>query len=267
MSAESDVESICDTLADRPSFSVTHGKRKFLICGCSHGGLALDLALDAIVKFKEDFRPDFTCHLGDWTDTTAWRAGAKGTSDEGADVAADMERGLGFLSRLRPQAVFIGNHEHRIYRHADHPNAIVREAARSTISSIREFMELDLGGARLVETYDWDTAWLRMGNYLIGHGISFSENAVRDHAERVGNCIIAHLHRQEVNRGRRSDSPTCVSVGYLGDRPKFKYADLHPSRYRWQVGWCYGEFTDNHVEWQLHKIHTSGNERIQYDSV
>lgn len=56
--------------------------KKFLVVGCSHGQMADPKALAAVLKFKESFKPHFTAHLGDAFDTTAFRAGAKGTRDE-----------------------------------------------------------------------------------------------------------------------------------------------------------------------------------------
>ena len=57
--------------------NITKARRRFLLCGCSHGQLASRSALNALLKFKADFRPHFTAHLGDFCDTTAWRSGAR----------------------------------------------------------------------------------------------------------------------------------------------------------------------------------------------
>jgi hypothetical protein len=260
MSATSDVESICDALcapvapATPPTFSVTHATKKFMLVGCSHGQLALRSALEMALKFKADYKPDLTAHLGDFTDTTAWRSGAHDTKDEGASVADDMESGLRFLEMLCPDLVIIGNHEARIYKNAEHPNALIAEAARSTIANLREVIVDELG-AIFVETYDLRRSWVRMGPALIGHGVFWNENAIRDHADFLAqDCVIAHLHRHGVERARTLGGATGYCVGYLGDRDKFNYAHLRKATEKWTVGFAYGEYCDAFWDINLRKI-------------
>lgn len=243
------------------SVSITRPWKKFLICGCSHGELADEVAISAILKFKQDFNPEKTIHLGDAFDTTPFRTGASGTKDECATVSRDIAAGCAFLEQLSPNLFFVGNHEQRWYRDAQRPNALVKHAAQKTIEEVQGF--LDDIGCEFEQEYNWN-AWRMLGNYKVGHGISFNENAVRDHAERAGNCIIAHLHRQEVAHGRRLDHPTCVSVGYLGDPEKFTYADLWPGKMKWNTGWLYGEYAENETIWQLHRHKTPGTGQREY---
>jgi hypothetical protein len=235
---------------------ITIRPRKFIAAGCSHGGLALRSALDGLLKFKEEYKPHVTAHLGDATDTSCWRAGARDTKDEGESVEDDMASGLGFLQLLRPDVFCLGNHEFRIWKHADHPNAIIREAARATIAHMREVITQEIG-ARFIETYDIERSWVRIGPALMGHGWMFNENAIRDHAEYVGtDCIIAHLHRQGLERARQVRGATGWCVGYLGDREKFGYAHARKATSKWTVGFAYGEFTDKWINVNLHRITT-----------
>jgi hypothetical protein len=220
---------------------------------CSHGELIDPTAEPAILNFCADFKPHTIAHLGDWCDTQAWRQGAKGTKDETHSIADDINAGLIFLSKLRPTIVFNGNHEHRIWRALTSPNAIIAHAACVTIHRIREFMEDQ--HAKFIEGYDWSTSWAWLGDRLIGHGISFSQNALRDHAQKVGNCFIGHLHIQESACALARGGPNCACVGYLGQEDKFTYADGWASRMRWQTGWIFGEYTDNQTVWQHHKHH------------
>ena len=184
----------------------------------------------------------------------AWRSGARDSKDEGASVSDDLLTGLGFLEKLEPQAVFIGNHEARIYKHAEHPNAIVREAARSTLSELRKAITQELK-AKFVETYEVTKSWLEMGDTMIGHGFMFNENAIRDHAEFHGrNVIIAHLHRQGMERARASRGATGYCVGYLGNSEKFTYADTHKAKAKWTQGFAYGEFSESYTSVNLFTI-------------
>lgn len=226
--------------------------KKFLIVGCSHGQLADPAALNAVLAFKRHYEPHKTIHLGDFIDTSAWRSGAKGSADEAESVADDVEAGLVFLDQLRPNLVFNGNHEHRLWKHAQKPNAIIAHSAAVTISHLSGFIEGELK-AEYVKDYVLEKSWRWLGNYLIGHGFFYNMHAVKKHADRMGNSIFAHLHRQEIARGDRSDRPTGVCIGYLGQRDKFTYADLWESRFRWDTGWCFGEYTDSDCNWQLHR--------------
>jgi predicted phosphodiesterase len=59
-------------------------------------------ARDAVLKFREAYKPKHTIHLGDFIDTKALRVGAAGTQDESEPIRPDMESGLEFLTNLRP---------------------------------------------------------------------------------------------------------------------------------------------------------------------
>jgi hypothetical protein len=241
--------------------AVVRSWKRFIACGCSHGELADPTALEAVVKFREEYKPDKVIHTGDAFDTAQFRSGCEGTMDEILTVEDDVNAGCDFLERLQPTLFFVGNHEWRWYKDARKPNALVRHAARKTIEELREFLKVLR--CDMVETYDWES-WRMIGNYKIGHGISFNENAVRDHAERVGNCFIAHLHRQEVAHGRRDDRPVCVSMGYLGDAAKFTYADQWPGKMKWNTGWIWGEYCDDECLWNLHRHITPASKPKPY---
>lgn len=240
--------------------------KKFLFCGCSHGKLANTEALDAVVKFRQSYKPDKVIHAGDFIDTSAWRAGARGGPDESESVCDDILHGLSFLERLKPTLVFNGNHEIRLWKHAAKPNAIVAHAAAQTIYQLREFISGELH-AEYVEDYVYEESWRKMGNYLLGHGFSHSTHAVKKHADEIGNTMFCHLHRIEVVRGTRLDRPVAICAGYLGDRDKFTYSDLWSSRFRWGNGWVYGEYCDNQVEWNLHHHTDQTNVPKQFQSV
>lgn len=227
--------------------------KRFIVCGCSHGELIDPTAEKALLAFRDSYKPDIVAHLGDCCDTQAWRAGAKGSPDETHSVADDIETGLNFLNRLRPTIFFNGNHEFRIWRAVQSPNAIIAHAASLTVKRFRDFME-DIQ-CRYVESYDWQTSWAWLNDdTLMGHGIAFNQNAVRDHAIKLGrNCFISHLHIQDTASALVHGGPWCSCTGYLGQWDKFGYADLWPSKMRWQTGFIYGEKTDTQIKWQHYR--------------
>jgi hypothetical protein len=81
------------------------GWQKFLACTCTHGSEADPRALDAILRLREAWKPDFVLHLGDAIDVRNMRAGARRDStdpDYGASMTDDVLQGLSFLKELSP---------------------------------------------------------------------------------------------------------------------------------------------------------------------
>ena len=150
--------------------------------GCSHGDLIDHNASAAVLAFKDKYKPHTTVHLGDFLDTAAFRSGAKGTEDESRDIAPDFNAGLTFIKKLRPQIILNGNHEARLWRLADHHNAIVSECAQGLIERIRTAAAICK--AEYVE--DWSIrAYRTLGNYKLMHGYMYGENACRDQIGRA----------------------------------------------------------------------------------
>lgn len=216
--------------------------KRFLAVSCSHGNLADPNALKAVLKFKAAWKPHRVIHLGDVFDFSSLRSGADGTNDEGTDLFDDFHAGTRFLQQLEPTDVFIGNHCDRAYKLAQSNRAKVAYAAGRLISDYETLVKDELK-AKLYP-YDIDEGWLNLGDTLFGHGYMFNELAVRDHAEAFGKCVIGHLHRVGMHRGRRRDLATCYCVGYLGTRELFTYGKARRARQSWSQGFAWGEYND-----------------------
>jgi hypothetical protein len=230
--------------------NITRKWKRLLAVGCSHGDKIDPIARAAILNFKEHWKPHTTIHLGDFVDTAAFRAGAKGTSDESEPISPDFQAGLDFLKDLRPQLVFCGNHEARLWRLRCHHNAIISQLSNDLIERIRT--RVALCKADLVE--DWSVrAFRTVGNYKFGHGYMFGENACRDHAEAHGNIVFAHTHRAGMAKGRRDDSPTGYCVGTLSNIPNMDYAGARRATLSWAGGFVWGEYTSDRCVLWLHE--------------
>jgi hypothetical protein len=235
----------------------TKSWKRFMVVGCSHGDLIDPTAAEAVLKFKANWKPQKTVHLGDFVDTAAFRAGAKGTNDESRPISPDIEAGLLFLNRLRPDLIFNGNHEARLWRLQEHHNAIVADCAAQIVNRIR--MAATRLKAELVE--DWGIrAWRKIGNYSVGHGYLFGEQFLRDTAESHGNTIIAHAHRAGMAKGRRDDSPTAYCVGTLSNIPNMDYAGARRSTLSWSGGLVWGEYCNDRAVCWLHEQPQTQNE-------
>ena len=228
--------------------NVKQNWKRFLVVGCSHGQLADPKALRAVLEFKKRWRPEFTAHLGDAIDCTAFRSGAKGQHDETEPVSPDLAAGLAFLDALRPQVYLFGNHEDRLTTLSKHFNAIVSGYASALLDAISDQCKKS---KTLIIPYGYRQEY-QLGNYKLMHGAIYSEHAARDNAEIHGNCIVAHCHRAMMSTGRRSDCPTGVSVGCLMDPAQAGYAKLRKSTYAWSQGFAWGEYSDKQTVVWLH---------------
>jgi hypothetical protein len=223
---------------------------KFVAAGCSHSTFACPRATDALIGFCERYKPEVRIDLGDVHDFTAFRAGAKGTKDESASIADDFNAGVAWLKRYRPTHRTLGNHDHRIFKLIDHPNAIVAHCAGKVIEDLRQ---VDEANGTIVRPYHMKNGWFTFGDTKFGHGWMYNMQAVRDHAETFGKCVIAHLHVPQEARGRRDDDPISWCVGTLGDPEKFTYAHANRNWLSWAHGFVWGEFNEEHCVVRLER--------------
>ncbi len=224
--------------------------RRLLAVGCSHGNHADDTALAAVLRFRDAWKPHHVVHLGDFVDMTAFRAGARGNNDESAPLAPDVDGGLDFLAALRPTLILCGNHEARLWKWAQHHNAIVAECAGHIIQRI-ETRARKLK-AELVE-YRGVWAGRRLGGHFFTHGSVYGENATRDMAEMHGPVVHAHTHRCAVAKGRRDDNPTGYCVGTLTAAANMDYAAARRATLAWSQGFVWGEVCDDAAMLWLHE--------------
>lgn len=211
--------------------------------------------MDAVIRFRAAFKPDVCIHLGDAFDVTALRSGAKGTPDEGKPLKPDIDGGIRFLRRLRPDVFFWGNHEDRIANLQYHHNAIVQMLAQELNGNIAGVCT-ELGAD--VVPYDGIYQGRHYGGVRYMHGCMYSENAVRDHAETFGNVVFAHTHRAGMAVGRRSDHPRGLCVGTLTNIPCMDYAKCRRSTLGWSQGLVWGYFKGNQSQLWLHENARTG---------
>ena len=224
--------------------------KRVMALGCSHGVYADPVAVDAVLRFRDEFEPSVVVHLGDAIDVTALRSGARGTADEGKRLEPDVDQGITFLQQLRPTVYLWGNHEDRLWRLRDHPNAIVSYAAIQIANALNETCR------KLkckVVPYTGIYQGVVCGGVRFMHGVMYSENAVRDHAESFGACVFAHTHRAGMAVGRRSDFPIAFCVGTLSKMENMDYAKARRSTLSWSQGFVFGEFNDRRCQLWLHE--------------
>lgn len=223
--------------------NTARGYKRFLAVGCSHGSLVNWKAVEKVLQFKARFKPHRTIHLGDVMDYAAFRNGAHGTRDEAVAIGPDIDSGVRMIEELRPTDVLIGNHDDRVWRLSGHYNAVIAHAAgcaREDFLLACKHVKVE----RLVDHYDINRSWLMLGDAKLLHGWMYSENALRDHAEHFGKCIMAHLHTAGMASGRRSDHPIAYCTGTLADIPAMEYAKARRATARWSYGFVWGYYND-----------------------
>ena len=221
--------------------AVNRGWKRLFAVGCSHGHLADKEALETVLGFKERWKPELTIHLGDFMDLGALMGMGRAADEVADDLAYDYTKGMEFLNALEPQTVFLGNHEDRVWKLLNHRNELISWCA----SKIKSDLEKGVRKLKseLIE-YDLESGWRKFGDCSFGHGYMFNESAIRDHAEFVGKCCIAHLHRPGIARARRHGGATGICVGTLANIPMMKYAKLNKARAMWNHGFVYGEYCE-----------------------
>lgn len=228
--------------------------------GCSHGNMIDLTAAAAAFEFKKRFKPKRIFHLGDWCDTAALRAGAKGTSDEGKPIGSDIDEGLLFLEKLGVTDCTMGNHDERPWRYLGHHNAMIRELGEELVKGINARMKRL--GIKWVNTWDI-RSFIQAYGYKWMHGYMYNENVARDHAEAHGNVVFAHAHTAMMQKGRRDDNPTGFCVGTLSDIPNMDYAKNRRKTLSWSQAIIYGEGHGNTMGWiQLYENGQNGPWRL-----
>jgi hypothetical protein len=215
--------------------------------GCTHGHLADQSLLNQILDFETRWKPHTRIHLGDAIDLACLRSGAIGTADDAADPEGDLNDGLAFISRYRPQVYLLGNHEARLTSLMESPRAIVSALACRIYQQI-----LDRAKEIRCEVvpYSFQNGWRQYGDALFGHGYMINEQSVRDHAEAIcqgsaSKVVLAHLHRVTQAEGRNRAHPTGYCVGWLGRTEEMGYAATRRATTSWSRGFAYGEYCDN----------------------
>lgn len=235
--------------------------------GCTHAQLMLPQAYDALETVFDKWKPKVIGHLGDYIDTTALRAGADGSRDEGEDIGLDLEAGFDFLNwyfgrKASVKVLTLGNHDIRPERFLGHPNAMKRYLAEAMQERTQStFKRLGL----TVLPYDIKRGWFDYSGALWGHGYMVGEQAVRDHAEMTAReTYIAHLHRIEERFGRSLGSPMCRCIGWLGDEHKAGYARHRRATLAWSNGFILTEHNGKETHaWQI-RMDESGKFRMPF---
>ena len=222
----------------------TKGWSRWLACSCTHGSEADPRALDAILRLRDAWKPQFVAHLGDAIDARALRAGARRDSDStdyAASLMDDLLQGLSFLRELRPNILLLGNHEARLTDLAHSPNAVLSYAAGNVMSRIED--EMAKIKCRIIPYAGvHKKAMFMLGDTGLMHGSAYGVSAARDTAEYTGHSIVmGHTHRVAMESARIHARAVGWNIG-CGIKLDIPYSSARRQTLGWRHAAAYGHY-------------------------
>ena len=218
---------------------------RFMAVGCSHGKHIDPVSKKVVLDVRKKWirSGDLMIHLGDFTDTAAFRSGARGIdADSSEPVAPDIDGGLQFLRELRPDVVLCGNHEARLWSLRESPNAVIAYASHRAVEAIEEGCQKI--GTRLLP-YDGINQVYKRADLTFLHGTWYAEAATRDYAEAYGGTVIhAHTHRPFYAPGRTYSKSQGFCVGTLTRMRSMGYSLNRRATMAWGQALVMGEFRE-----------------------
>lgn len=231
---------------------------KFVFFSDNHGDMQDDDTVLALTRFLADFSPDIKIHGGDGFDIRSLRKNAIG-AEEYNSMDRDIEMGLEFLEKTKPDVYHYGNHEHRLFKAIESSgNGIVRDYCKGVIRDIE--YTLRKNGCKLILPYHAEDGVFEMGPISTCHGYSVNQNSVREHAvhysPRGGATLIGHLHTIMQANAKRHKGVVGFCGGALCNKKKMGYAHINLNTSSWGNGWLYGWVKGK--DWKVLQAHKVG---------
>lgn len=228
--------------------SKTKGWQRWMACACTHGAEADPRALDAILRLREAWKPQFVAHLGDSIDVRAMRSGARRDSDStdhSASLMDDLLQGISFLRELRPNVLLLGNHEARLADLSHSPNAVLAFAAHNVMARIEQ--EMTKIRCRIIPYLGVHKKCMFMlGDTGLLHGAAYGISAARDTAEYTGHSIVmGHTHRIAAESARIHARAVGWNIG-CGIKLDIAYAAHRRQSLGWRHAAAYGHYNGSH---------------------
>lgn len=221
--------------------------QKWVAVGDNHGALVDKESRRAFLKFVAHWKPDLRVHLGDCFDFAGLRSGISNEDSAAADdLRSDLIAGFSFLEAYAPNVYLIGNHEDRLWRIRDtHTRGVMRYAAGDVIDRIK--LQCRRTKTKLFK-YHAENGVYRVadGHLAFAHGFTANQNSVKEHATHFaksgGTLIMGHLHRVEVQTGKRQGGTWGYCIGCLADFSQMDYAKNRLATAAWENAWAFGVY-------------------------
>ena len=223
--------------------------KKWIFASDLHGDNQDPDAVNALYYFMRKFKPDIKIFGGDLFDFRPLRKnGTK--AEQGESMAVDVQAGMEFLKRFKPNIFLRGNHDERIYDIArdESKHGLLRDAAKD---GCRDIERLCRKLKCKMLPYDVKNGVYRLNKLTFVHGFHAGVNAARQHAlvyAEEGGCVLhGHTHSIQSATVARLGGAVGKSVGCLA-RLDMDYARAHTARLAHNHGWAYGITWSNGYE-------------------
>jgi predicted MPP superfamily phosphohydrolase len=112
--------------------------KSFIFATDLHGDHQDHASVEALLKFCDIFNPDVRIFGGDLFDFRNIRRGA-GVAEKQDSMSADVEAGMEFLSKFKPNVFLLGNHDKRLWDTANFSeHGMISDAAKMGIKDIEK---------------------------------------------------------------------------------------------------------------------------------
>lgn len=170
--------------------------RKFVAGFDLHGDMRDEEAVEKILAFTKDFKPELKIFGGDLFDFRSIRR--KATKDEQAEsLADDVMMGMEFLKDFKPNIYLRGNHCERLWDMANSEitDGVRRDAAQKGVTDIEDLCKKQ--GTKMYP-YDKRKGVHREGRLIFIHGYCCGIYALRKSLTSYGESLcMGHVHTNQ----------------------------------------------------------------------
>lgn len=217
--------------------------KSFVFASDLHGDKQNHQAVEGLLEFVKEFKPDVRIFGGDLFDFSPLMRGAD-VAEKNASMEADVEAGMEFLDAFSPDYFLLGNHDDRLWQTAEkHSVGIIRDTAKMGIKDIK-------AKCRSIKCkmlpYDVDRGILELGKIRFCHGYFHGITATKRHAETFGASgglvIHGHIHSIQMYSIPRAGGCAGISAGCLATTA-MDWNRAKVNRLAHECGWVYGYYS------------------------
>jgi predicted MPP superfamily phosphohydrolase len=223
--------------------------KTFVFASDLHGDHQDPGSVEALLKFCDTFSPDVKIFGGDLFDFRNIRRGA-GPREKQDSMSADVEAGMEFLNKFKPNVFLLGNHDKRLWDTAKFSeHGMIADAATQGVKDIEK-------KCRSIKCkmlpYVSNKGVYDIGKVRFIHGYHAGVYATKKHAEIYspsgGIVLHGHTHAIQYHNIARLNGGTAMGVGCLASLD-MEYNVMHTGRMMHAHGFAYG-YSDG-KDWQV----------------
>lgn len=223
--------------------------KKFIFASDLHGDVQDHDTVDVLFRYVDIYKPDVRVFGGDLFDFRNIRRGA-GPAEKQDSMSADVEAGLEFLKKFKPNVLLLGNHDKRLWDTAEyHTHGIIQDAAKQ---GVRDITKACRSIKCKVIPYNASIGYHDLGKVRFIHGYHAGIYATKKHAEIYsppgGIVLHGHTHAIQYASIPKANNGAGMGVGCLA-QVDMGYNKHMTGRIMHENGFAYG-YVDG-SEWEV----------------